>query len=214
MFITLSMTHDIIRLGDTMIKSIKQTTTHTILIQKSKFICQLIPIQQIEEIKNNIQQIKCEFPNATHYCYAYIYGSEKKCSDDGEPNGTAGMPILNVLEKQQLDHILAIVIRYFGGIKLGASGLVRAYSSAVIDTIAQSKIVHLIPGKLITCTFLYSSEKQIKYLFQNSIIVHKNYQEKITYTIKITDEQYKDIESSFNNITIIQDHILIQKEIL
>lgn len=209
------MTHDIIALGDTMIKSIECATTHTILIQKSKFICRLIPIQNMEEVKDYLLKIKCEFPNATHYCYAYICDTIKRCSDDGEPSGTAGMPILNVLEKQQLNHILAIVIRYFGGIKLGTGGLVRAYSNAVIETVSHTKMIHLIPGKLISCTFPYSAEKQIEYLLQNSIIIHKNYQEKITYIVKITDEKYQDLETSLSKITIITilDHVLVQKEI-
>ena len=109
-------------------------------IKKSKFITLLFPIHSISEINEKLKQVKDDYPLATHYCYAYILLQNTKCSDDDEPLKTAGQPILNVLEKHQLSHILAIVIRYFGGIKLGAGGLVRAYSKAVVEAINISTI--------------------------------------------------------------------------
>lgn len=191
--------------GDSM-KSINQEITNTIVIQKSKFICKLIPVSNIEELKTHLQNIKIEYPNATHYCYAYILGNEKRCSDDGEPNGTAGMPMLHVLEKQELQHILAVVIRYFGGIKLGAGGLVRAYSNSITEAVNQCAIIELVPGKLISCTFPYQYEKQIQYLLQDTNISGKSYQEEITYTIEISDSllfQIKDALATFSKIIVL-----------
>lgn len=152
-----------------------------------------MPIQSISDIKKELDQVKLEFPNATHYCYAYICGSEIHVSDDGEPSGTAGMPILNVLQKQNLNYILAIVIRYFGGIKLGAGGLVRAYSNATIEALKKTVHTTLVPGKIITCSFSYSVEKQVEYLLSNAQIIEKKYQEKITYKIKIANEELNKI---------------------
>ena len=107
----------------------------TIIINKSKFICELIYINNENEIIKRLNTIKNKYKDATHYCYAYICDNVKRFNDDGEPGGTAGMPILNVLENNNLNHVLCVVIRYFGGIKLGAGGLVRAYSDVTLQAI-------------------------------------------------------------------------------
>ena len=88
-------------------------------------------------LKLRTELTKKEYKDSTHICYAYIINSSEKCSDDGEPNGTAGLPILNILKKNNLTNVLAIVIRYFGGIKLGAGGLLRAYSDAANKAVSQ-----------------------------------------------------------------------------
>ncbi len=189
-------------------QSIQNPIVNTIMIQKSKFICKLIPIQNIPEIKKELDQTKLEFPDATHYCYAYICGTEIHVSDNGEPSGTAGMPILNVLQKQNLNYILAIVIRYFGGIKLGAGGLVRAYSNATIEALKNAVYITLVPGKLITCSFPYSDEKQMEYLLSNAQIILKEYQEQITYKIKITNEELEKIISQIPCFRIEKDILM------
>ena len=102
-------------------------------ISKSKFYAYLIETNSVDFFKNKLEQLKIEHKKATHYCYAYVIddnGSKEKAYDDGEPKGTAGMPILNVIKRKNLRNIAIIVVRYFGGIKLGAGGLVRAYSKA------------------------------------------------------------------------------------
>ena len=106
-------------------------------IKKSKFIGYLFEIQNLEEIKNILENLKKEHKKATHICYAYRFLSpfSEKAVDDGEPSGTAGKPILNVLQKQNLQNTLLVVVRYFGGIKLGAGGLLRAYSKCASETI-------------------------------------------------------------------------------
>ena len=116
-------------------KSIEKNIEETYIINKSKFITKLYRIESEEEILNILDNLKKEYKDATHICYAYIISNTKRFNDDGEPGGTAGIPILNVLENNELDYILAVVIRYFGGIKLGAGGLVRAYSNCVSETV-------------------------------------------------------------------------------
>ena len=118
---------------------------HTIIIKNSKFICNIYHVETINEINKILDETRKKYYDATHCCYAYILDNIKKESDDGEPSGTAGIPMLQVLEKNNLNHVLCIVIRYFGKIKLGAGGLVRAYTKSVTETI-KNNIITLIPG--------------------------------------------------------------------
>lgn len=102
-----------------------------LIINKSRFIGIMQPLTCEQDISETLNKVKLEHKKATHICYAYVYSIDKvleKCSDDGEPKGTAGAPIMNVIKKRGCKNTLIIVIRYFGGIKLGAGGLVRAYS--------------------------------------------------------------------------------------
>ncbi|PMR92145.1 YigZ family protein [Streptococcus intermedius] len=115
-------------------------------IKKSRFICHIKRVTTENEARNFIQAVKKEHYKATHNCSAFILGERseiKRSSDDGEPSGTAGVPMLGVLENQQLTNVCAVVTRYFGGIKLGAGGLIRAYSSNVALAIKEIGIVHI-----------------------------------------------------------------------
>lgn len=105
--------------------------------KKSKFIGYAFSVNSIDQINQFLEILKNEHKKSTHICYAYILKSPnlEKCFDDKEPNGTAGKPILNVLQKQNKSDILLCVVRYFGGIKLGAGGLLRAYSKCAAETI-------------------------------------------------------------------------------
>ena len=102
-------------------------------ITKSRFIAYKLDLNNLEEVKPFLEKLKKEHKKARHICYAYVYNKEivsEKCSDDGEPGGTAGYPILNVIKKKNLTNVLVAVVRYFGGIKLGSGGLTRAYTKA------------------------------------------------------------------------------------
>ena len=115
-------------------------------IKKSRFICHIKRVTTEDEARNFIQDVKKEHYKATHNCSAFILGERsemQRSSDDGEPSGTAGVPMLGVLENQQLTNVCAVVTRYFGGIKLGAGGLIRAYSSNVALAIKEIGIVHI-----------------------------------------------------------------------
>ena len=115
-------------------------------IKKSRFICHIKRVTTEDEARNFIQAVKKEHYKATYNCSAFILGERsemKRSSDDGEPSGTAGVPMLGVLENHQLTNVCAVVTRYFGGIKLGAGGLIRAYSSNVALAIKEIGIVHI-----------------------------------------------------------------------
>ena len=127
-------------------------------IKQSKFITLLYKINSIDDINMYLQEVKNNYKDATHYCYAYKFNGSQKFSDDGEPGGTAGLPIVEVLNKRDINNILCIVVRYFGGIKLGAGGLVRAYTKAVCNAIDKSQIIILDKGYLIRINLNYDEQ--------------------------------------------------------
>ena len=180
-------------------KSILKKDINEITIKNSKFIGVIIPIESKEDIKERLSELKTEYKNATHYCYAFKLINDKGFSDDGEPNKTAGIPILNVIEGENLINVLVVVIRYFGGIKLGPGGLIRAYSNTCKEVINKSTLIDLINGLEASITFDYSKEKEINYLLKNTIIKNKLYEQNCTYIIETT----KDILDSITNLITI-----------
>ena len=113
----------------------KLINSHNLEIKKSKFIAYYYEVDDASEVKDIINNLKKEHKKARHIPYAYKINQDMKKSDDKEPSGTSGMPILNIIQKNNLDHVLIAVVRYFGGIKLGAGGLIRAYSSSAKEVI-------------------------------------------------------------------------------
>lgn len=179
--------------------NIKENIENTIVINKSKFITYLIKINNEEEVLNSLKYIKEKYKDATHYCYSYITGNIKRFNDDGEPSGTAGMPILNVLENNQLTNVLCVVVRYFGGIKLGAGGLVRAYTKSVTEALKNTSIIEIKSGFKITIEFDYEILKYIENLLKDTIILNKDFKDKIIYTFLIEENNIDKI----NNLNII-----------
>ena len=179
---------------------IDKNVSNEIIIKNSRFITFLFKVETKNEIENKLELIKKDHPKATHYCYAYITSKFKKSSDDGEPGGTAGVPILNVLEKEKLTNILAIVVRYFGGIKLGAGGLVRAYSKSITEALSKINYISLVDGYLIELTFDYKNQKNIDKYLKNSIIIEQSFKEKIYYKVLIKKELLESLSSYNPNI--------------
>lgn len=162
--------------------TIQSDGKHEIIIEKSRFICHLMRVTTESEAQTFIQTIKKEHRDATHNCSAYIIGENdqfQKAHDDGEPSGTAGVPMLEVLKKKKLKNIAVVVTRYFGGTKLGAGGLVRAYGSAVSETIQTIGIVECTLATIIKCSFAYSLVGKIE-----NALEQKNYQ--------INDKEFTD----------------------
>ena len=172
-----------------------------LVINKSHFITLYYRVDNLIDVNEKLKKVKLEYKDATHYCYAYIVDNNIKASDDGEPSGTAGLPILNILKKENLDHVLCIVIRYFGGIKLGAGGLVRAYSNAAKNGL---KIKDLQKGFLIRISFDYSKIKEIDYLLNESIIVNKDFFETPIYDINIAIDNFNKIKDKLNKISKVK----------
>lgn len=172
-----------------------------IIINKSRFICLTYNISNVNEVSNKLDEVKDKYEGATHYCYAYIIGSMEKANDDGEPGGTAGVPILNVLQKEGLQNVLCVVVRYFGGIKLGAGGLVRAYSKACKEGLI---ITSLEKGYLIEIIFEYNKSKDVEYLLSDSIIVSKDFDISPIFRVKISIDKYNQIINKLNMISTVK----------
>lgn len=147
--------------------SIKENVQTEIVVKKSKFICNFIKIETQEDAEENIKQIKKKYFDARHNCVAYrvIENGQiiEKASDDGEPSGTAGGPMLNILQKNNLCNVLVIVTRYFGGILLGTGGLVRAYSDATLDAINNAEKVEKCIGQEAEVEIEYTNLENFKH---------------------------------------------------
>ena len=164
--------------------TIKNANTYELEIKKSKFISKIYKVNTIDEVTKILSHLKNEYNDATHHCYAYIINDIKKSSDDGEPGGTAGIPILQVLEKNKLNYVLCVVIRYFGGIKLGAGGLVRAYTKSISELIKNSEIVELLPGYKVEIMIPYEEQKKLDYTLKD-FKYEKIYDNNVLYKICI-----------------------------
>ena len=186
-------------------KTIKEEKELVYIKEKSKFIGIIKRVSSKEDIDNILLSLKDKYSDATHICYAYILPHAKKYYDDNEPIGTAGLPILNVLEKNNLCYVLGIVIRYFGGIKLGSNGLVRAYSHTIKEAINDNiKDVEL--AYLIKITEDYSNSEQIDYLLKNSLIIEKIYQDKIIIKAIVKKKTLENFSSI--NYQIIEEKLI------
>lgn len=189
--------------------SIKNSNKYEETIKYSKFISLVFRVYNEEEVKKIINNIKKEYPSATHYCYAYIIENNIKSSDDGEPSKTAGIPILNQIIGHNLNYTLIVVIRYFGGIKLGTGLLTRTYSKVAREVIQKDNIITLIKGYNITIKFNYENIKDIDYILLNSRIISKEYNNNITYNVLVTEETLNKLN---NYKVIVNNETYIEKE--
>lgn len=157
--------------------------THTIEIKKSKFITYLHRTNDEQEAKDFLKQIKKQHPQARHYCTAMIIGNIVRSNDDGEPSQTAGHPMLDVLLHHEMEDIFVVVVRYFGGIKLGTGGLVRAYSSSVKEALDLATLSQIQILDEYTITFGYDLIGKLDSYFRshNIEITEKEYNETVTY---------------------------------
>ena len=178
-----------------MLKTIKENTSSEIVEKKSKFIANLFYVQTQEEAEEKIKEIRKKYHDARHNCYAYSImtkdGIINKMSDDGEPSGTAGNPMLNIILKRELINVLVIVTRYFGGILLGTGGLVRAYSDATLEAIEKAEFVIEQIGYELEIIINYQELEKIEYYCEKNglYIINKEYGEKIKCNIEVTKEE-------------------------
>lgn len=175
-------------------KTIKTNAIVEIEEKRSRFIGSAFYVENEEEAERIIKDIKKKYYDARHNCFAYIINNgnaTKRFSDDGEPSGTAGSPILNVLEKNELYNVLVIVTRYFGGILLGAGGLVRAYTEAAVKAIEKAEIVEQENGFELEIWISYQDMEKLKYYCdKNNInIIKWEYEENIGCTLEVTNAE-------------------------
>ena len=195
--------------------TIQEEEQTQIVEKKSKFIAEIYPVTNIQEVQNKIKEVKKKYYDAKHHCIAYRIIEEgriiERASDDGEPSGTAGAPMLNLLKGNNLCNVLVVVTRYFGGILLGTGGLVRAYSEATNLVIQKSKMINITEGYEITLKLEYNNLDAFNYYCKNNniIILNIEYAENISIKIEMeTDKKeilMKDIENKkINVIEIVQ----------
>lgn len=169
---------------------IKNETTNTIVIEKSKFLTFIKRVKTEQEYKDYLNEIRKKYHDASHVCSACIINNIVRSSDDGEPSGTAGAPILNVLSKNNLNEVACLVVRYFGGIKLGAGGLIRAYSNSVSECLKKSELVEEKTFNKYSLTLSYDLANKIEYYMKHeTILLETKYENDITFIFCIKDEK-------------------------
>lgn len=191
---------------DKSIITIKQAHSIENVISKSRFIAYIKPVSTENEAKAFIDEIKTKHKDATHNCSAYTVGPEmniQKANDDGEPSGTAGIPMLEILKKQEIHNICVVVTRYFGGIKLGAGGLIRAYSGAVRDVIYDIGRVELREAIPVTVTLDYDQTGKFEYELASTTFLLREqfYTDKVSYQIDVVKNEYDAFIDFLNRIT-------------
>ena len=191
---------------DKSIITIKQAHSIENVISKSRFIAYIKPVSTENEAKAFIDEIKTKHKYATHNCSAYTVGPEmniQKANDDGEPSGTAGIPMLEILKKQEIHNVCVVVTRYFGGIKLGAGGLIRAYSGAVRDVIYDIGRVELREAIPVTVTLDYDQTGKFEYELASTTFLLREqfYTDKVSYQIDVVKNEYDAFIDFLNRIT-------------
>lgn len=181
---------------------IKKTSEYEEIVKKSKFISFLYFVKSIDEVNNYLNELKVKYKDASHICYAYIVDNNVKYNDDKEPSKTAGFPILNVLKNNDLNYVLAVVVRYFGGIKLGSGNLLRTYLNVTNENLKKTGIKEYKLKKeyIIICN--YDNVNYVNNVLKDEDIINKTFDNFITYEILIDNENIIKIKDLLNNKNI------------
>ena len=174
--------------------------------KKSKFICHLFKVSNVDDIQEILKSEKKKYFDAKHHCYAYVLGDDGKdykCSDDGEPSGTAGKPMLEILQREGLTDILCVVTRYFGGTLLGTGGLVRAYSESLKDAIDKSGFVVESEAVVAEYKYSYNFDAKISSFLRdkNVTVISTDYSDAVNLKIAVPFEDFENINNDLVNIT-------------
>lgn len=185
-----------------------QAICHELEEKRSRFITFIEPVTSRADAMNFLAQLRLRFPDASHHCWAFVIGnpyspSEMACSDDGEPSGSAGKPMLQILQYREVGDVVAVVVRYFGGTKLGVGGLVRAYGSAVQQAIEKTKLIEQIAKVPLSLEFDYAFEANIRHLLSEceSEITACDYTERVTMQCLLEEKTLSGLRNSINNLT-------------
>ena len=201
-----------------MYKTIKENSTAEIVEKKSKFIANVFYVESQEEANKCLEEIRKKYFDARHNCFAYSVLAEEgivnRFSDDGEPSGTAGSPMLNILNSNNITNILVVVTRYFGGILLGTGGLVRAYSDAAKKAIDSIELVDIAKGKEVLIEISYQDVEKLKYyLNKNNISIRDTiYKENVEVYIDIENEKFEELNNNSRELNFQINRIEVIKE--
>lgn len=196
-------------------KQIFKKVTVEIEINKSRFITNLIPVNSVEEANDELSLIKKEHYSATHNCFAYVINEQmnQKMSDDGEPSRTAGFPILDVLLSHNLDNVLCVVTRYYGGIKLGIGGLIRAYKSATLEAIKKASFYKEETKQVYESIIPYTLYDSFSHFIKDkAIILNENFAKNVTVQFYLLEISIDDLIDHFHGqLKIINKEIIKAK---
>ena len=175
-------------------QTLKRAVTARLEIKKSDFIAYAYPVHSREQAMFHVEQLRVQYADARHYCWAYIIGDPDNTTsagfdDDGEPSGTAGRPILNVLQHKSIGNVIIIVVRYFGGIKLGAGGLTRAYAGSAQAAVDQMSLSPYVPMSRVQILAEFATEAQCRYVVEslNGRIDEVAYSKQVTLTVTLAE---------------------------
>jgi uncharacterized YigZ family protein len=195
-------------------KTIQSPVQTELIIKKSRFIAFLEPIDNQEQAKLRINDIRQMFPDARHVCIAYYVNGQSAMSDDGEPSGTAGKPMFNVLSHKKLENTLAVVVRYFGGIKLGAGGLTRAYGGAISQAVEIASIIQLENSVNFSLSFPFSLESDVRRVCDD----HKTELENVRYTenvsgrLSVTESEANGLHQALRAVAPGNSNLVVLRE--
>jgi uncharacterized YigZ family protein len=167
----------------------------SLIVKKSEFIAMLFRVDNEDEVKEHLKAIRKQHPRARHVCHAVIIHGEKdieRSNDDGEPAGTAGLPMLELLRKREIENVLAVVVRYFGGILLGSGGLIRAYSQSIAQCLDESELNEVTNVLQSTIAFPIRFADSIFHHLKDTIILNKTFAEKVMVTLISDDDIWKE----------------------
>ncbi|MCK5388394.1 MAG: YigZ family protein [Candidatus Izimaplasma sp.] len=191
-------------------KSVKAEIVCELVINKSTFINYLIPVSNLEDVHKNLNLLKEKYSDASHHCFAYILGHNQdlqKYSDDGEPSKTAGYPMMEVLKKHDLTNVLTVTIRYFGGIKLGAGGLVRAYTKSCATSMIEATFTKKVNYSQVIIEIPFKQIGNVeKYLRDNYKLLNTSYGEFVSYIVNIKTSELLHFKSVITNSTKGDSH--------
>ena len=175
-------------------QTLKHAVSARLDIKKSEFIAYAYPVSSREQAMFHVEQLRVKYADARHHCWAYIIGDPKNTTsagfdDDGEPNGTAGRPILNVLQHKSIGNVIIIVVRYFGGIKLGAGGLTRAYAGSAQAAVDEMVLLPYVPMAQVQIIAEFATEAQCRYVVEDlgGHIDDVTYSKQVTLTVTLAE---------------------------
>lgn len=184
-------------------QTLQQPVSARLEIKKSEFIAYAYPVMSREQAMFHVEQLRDQYPDARHWCWAYIIGDPNNTTsagfdDDGEPNGTAGRPILNVLQHKSIGNVIIIVVRYFGGIKLGAGGLTRAYAGSAQAAVDEMSLCPYVPTIQVKIQAEFATEAQCRYVVErlHGTIDDVAYNKQVLLTVTIAKQDSDQLKTA------------------
>lgn len=184
-------------------QTLQHAVTARLEIKKSEFIAYAYPVSTREQAMFHVEQLRIKYPDARHWCWAYIIGDPDNTTsagfdDDGEPSGTAGRPILNVLQHQSIGNIIIIVVRYFGGIKLGAGGLTRAYAGSAQAAVDEMQLCPYVAMAQVQILADFANESQCRYVIEslNGTIDEVAYSKNVLLAVTLAERDIEPLKTA------------------